>query len=156
MIITLKRIAMKKGKAWQIGHLYVDGVYVCDTIEDIDRGLTQGMPLEQIKKIKVKSETAIPRGRYRVRIDIVSPKFSAKPYYWNYCKGKLPRVMDVPGLDGILVHKGVSHRSSAGCIIVGYNTVVGHVTKSQEAFEKLYTLLKSAKDKIYIEIIKGN
>lgn len=154
MLITLRRIPMKAGKAYQIGHLYVDGVYVCDTIEDVDRGLTQGMPLEQIKKIKVKSETAIPRGRYRVRIDIVSPKFSAKPYYWNYCKGKLPRLMDVPGFEGILIHKGVNQRSSAGCIIVGYNTVVGQVTKSQEAFEKLYALLKSATDKIYIEIIR--
>jgi len=154
MLITLRRIPMKTGKMYQIGHLYVDGVYVCDTIEDVDRGLSQGMPLEQIKKIKVKSETAIPRGRYRVRIDIVSPKFSAKPYYWNYCKGKLPRLMDVPGFDGILIHKGVNQRSSAGCIIVGYNTVVGHVTQSQQAFEKLYALLKSATDKIYIEIIR--
>jgi len=154
MLITLRRIPMKAGKMYQIGHLYVDGVYVCDTIEDVDRGLSQGMPLEQIKKIKVKSETAIPRGRYRVRIDIVSPKFSAKPYYWNYCKGKLPRLMDVPGFDGILIHKGVNQRSSAGCIIVGYNTVVGQVTQSQQAFEKLYALLKSATDKIYIEIIR--
>ena len=154
MLITLRRIPMKAGKMYQIGHLYVDGVYVCDTIEDVDRGLSQGMPLEQIKKIKVKSETAIPRGRYRVRIDIVSPKFSTKTYYWNYCKGKLPRLMDVPGFEGILIHKGVNQRSSAGCIIVGYNTVVGQVTQSQQAFEKLYALLKSATDKIYIEIIR--
>jgi len=154
MLITLRRIPMKAGKMYQIGHLYVDGVYVCDTIEDVDRGLSQGMPLEQIKKIKVKSETAIPRGRYRVRIDIVSPKFSTKTYYWNYCKGKLPRLMDVPGFEGILIHKGVNQRSSAGCIIVGYNTIVGQVTQSQQAFEKLYALLKSATDKIYIEIIR--
>lgn len=154
MIITLKRIPMKPGKAWQIGHLYIDGTYICDTIEDIDRGLTQDMPLEEIKRIKVKSETAIPRGKYRVRIDIQSPKFTAKSYYWNYCKGKLPRLMDVPGFDGILIHKGISQRSSAGCIIVGYNTVVGQVTRSQAAFGKLYTILKSAKDKIYIDIIK--
>ena len=156
MLLTLKRIPMKAGKKYQIGHLYVNGVYICDTIEDVDRGLTQDMPLDEIKKIKVKSETAIPRGKYRVRIDIQSPKFSAKAYYWSYCKGKLPRLMDVPGFEGILMHKGINQRSSAGCIIVGYNTVVGQVTKSQEAFEKLYTLLKSAKDKIYIEIIKGN
>ena len=154
MLITLKRIPMKAGKKYQVGHLYIDGEYVCDTIEDIDRGLTQDMPLEEIKRIKVKSETAIPRGKYRVRIDIQSPKFMAKSYYWNYCKGMLPRLMDVPGFEGILIHKGINQRSSAGCIIVGYNTVVGQVTRSQAAFEKLYTILKSAKDKIYIEIIK--
>jgi hypothetical protein len=154
MIVTLRRIAMKSGKAYQIGHLYVDGQYVCDTIEDVDRGLTQSMPLSEILRIKVKSETAIPRGRYRVRMDIQSPKFSAKAYYWTFCKGYLPRLMSVPGFDGILIHKGINQRSSAGCIIVGYNTVVGQVTQSQAAFEKLYKTLKSAKDNIYIEVIK--
>ena len=41
----------------------------------------------------------------------------------------------------------------AGCIILGYNTVVGAVTSSQAAFEKVYKILKTATDKIYIEII---
>ena len=111
------------------------------------------MPLDTIKRIKVKRQTAIPRGRYRVRIDIQSPKFSAKAYYYSFCKGYLPRLMDVPGFDGILMHKGVNQNSSAGCIILGYNTVVGAVTSSQAAFEKVYKILKTATDKIYIEII---
>ena len=37
MLLTLKRIKMKPGKPYQIGHLYVDGIYLCNTIEDIDR-----------------------------------------------------------------------------------------------------------------------
>lgn len=144
---------MKKGKMYQIGHLYVDGVYTCDTIEDLDRGLRQDMPLEQIKKIKVKSKTAIPKGKYRVLMNRISPKFSAKPYYWNFCKGKVPYLMNVPGYEGILIHKGVNENSSAGCIIVGKNTVVGKVTQSQECFERLYNKLKEAKDAIWIEIV---
>lgn len=154
MLVTIKRIAMKPSKQYQIGHLYIDGKYICDTIEDIDRGLTQNMRLEDIKKIKVKSKTAIPRGKYKVLMNRVSPKFSAKSYYWNFCKGKVPYLMNVPGFEGILIHKGVNENSSAGCIIVGYNTVVGKVTSSQECFEKVYSILKSAKDEIWIEIIK--
>ena len=40
-------------------------------------------------------------------------------------------------LPGILIHCGASAASSAGCIIVGYNTIVGRVTDSQKAFYKL-------------------
>lgn len=155
MLITLKRIAMKPGKQYQIGHLYVDGIPYCDTIEDVDRGLTQDMPLAEIMKRKIKSKTAIPRGKYRVLMNRISPKFSAKPYYWKFCKGKVPYLAGVPGFSGILVHRGVNENSSAGCIIVGLNKVVGKVTDSQECFEKLYKKLLTAKDDIWIEI-KGN
>ncbi len=153
MLLTLKRIAMKAGKMYQIGHLYVDGVYVCDTIEDVDRGLRQDMPLAEIKRIKVKNETAIPRGKYRVLMNRVSPKFSAKAYYMGFCKGKVPYLVGVPGFEGILIHKGVNQNSSSGCIIVGMNTVVGKVTQSQACFEKLYRMLQGANDEIWIEIV---
>lgn len=38
MNITVKRIA-KKDK-YTIGRVYIDDVYICDSIEDKDRGLT--------------------------------------------------------------------------------------------------------------------
>lgn len=147
--IELRRIA-KKAK-YTIGRLSVDGKYVCDTIEDKDRGLTQGDTIEDIRRVKVKSETAIPTGTYRVVLNVVSPKFVQKAYYKNYCGGRLPRLLNVPGFDGILIHRGVDQNSSAGCIIVGYNTVVGKVTNSQAAFEKLYGLLKG-EERIYISV----
>jgi hypothetical protein len=74
MKLTLRRIAKKS--TYTIGKLYIDGVYFCDTIEDTDRGLYQGQSLETIKKIKVYAKTAIPRGTYKVTLNIVSPKFS--------------------------------------------------------------------------------
>ena len=62
MEILLKRIARKE--KYTIGKFYIDGQYMCDTLEDTDRGLKQSMTLEEIKKIKVYSQTAIPTGRY--------------------------------------------------------------------------------------------
>jgi len=63
------------------------------------------MPLEEITSIKVKNETAIPTGTYSVNMNIVSPKFKdrawAKPY-----NGKIPRLINVPGFDGVLIHPG--------------------------------------------------
>lgn len=150
MKVLLKRIY--NCSTYCIGHLYIDGTYICDTIEDTDRGLDKLWPLSKIVKTKIKSKTAIPTGIYTLTLNIVSPKFSQIEYYKNFCKGRLPRLLLVPGFDGILMHKGETERSSAGCLIVGYNTVKGRVTNSQKAFEKLYKILRSSKDVIKIEI----
>ena len=135
-MMVLKRIY--KGENYTIGHIYIDGEYICDSIEDKDRGLNDQMSVQDIKKIKVASQTAIPTGTYKLTLDVVSPKFIQKAYYYNFCKGKLPRLLGVKGFDGILIHRGVNQNSSAGCIIVGYNKIKGQVVNSQQAFEKLY------------------
>lgn len=130
-----------------IGDLYVDGVWISNTIEDTDRGLDDSMSVNDIRKKKVYAKTAIPTGTYDLTIDIISPKFYQKPYYKSFCNGYVPRVLNVKGFDGILIHKGVNQNSSAGCLIVGYNTIKGQVTNTQQAFEKLYQLFKQAKNK---------
>lgn len=147
--VELHRVALRK--LYTIGHLYLDGKYICDTIEDTDGGITQDDELDEIKAIKVKSQTAIPKGTYRVTLNVVSPKFVKKDYYKKFCGGKLPRLLDVPGFDGILIHRGNDQNDSAGCIIVGYNKFVGKVVNSQAAFEKLYKALEGD-DRIYITI----
>lgn len=153
MKILVKRVAKKE--KYTIGKMYVDDVYVCDTIEDKDRDLTHNTPLNDIKKKKVYGQTAIPSGTYNVTLDVVSTKFVQKPYFKELCGGKLPRLMNVPGFDGVLIHTGNDEDDSYGCIIVGYNKVKGKVIESRKAFEKLYPILKQAsnkKEKITIQI----
>ena len=128
-----------------ISHIYVDGEYVCDTVEDTDRGLDQSWPLSRIRQTKVYRQTAIPTGTYKLTMHVKSPKFSQYEYYKKKCRGYLPRLLDVPGFDGILIHCGASAQSSAGCVIVGFNTIKGKVTNSRQAFEKLLKHLMSAK-----------
>ena len=134
MRLTLRRIAKKE--TYTIGRLYVDGIYVCDTVEDKDRGLKSHHPREQISKVKVYGETAIPMGTYTIDMDKVSPKFSnrswAKPY-----SGKIPRLLSVPGFESILIHPGNTAASSLGCILVGINDKVGRVSDSQRTFKRL-------------------
>ena len=148
-------------KTYCIGHLYYITEdeykikkYICDTIEDTDRGLSNSMSLEEIEKIKVYAKTAIPTGKYQVTLNVVSPKFNLKPYYRKFCGGKVPRLLGVKGYDGILIHIGINQNSSAGCLIVGYNKIKGQVVQSQAAFEKLYRLLITAKHGIEIEILR--
>ena len=73
MKLLLKRIA--KRDTYTIGKLYIDGKYFSDTLEDPDRGLTNSMSREQIAKIKVYGETAIPTGTYNIDMNAVSTKF---------------------------------------------------------------------------------
>lgn len=151
MELLLKRIA-KKPK-YTIGKLYIDDKYFCDTIEDTDRGLTDKMSSMEIKRKKVMHETAIPTGRYLLTLNVISPKFSKKDFYQKYAnKGRVPRILNIKGFDGILIHCGKDQNSSSGCVIVGENKVVGKVINTEETFKNLYKILQTAKDKIYITI----
>ena len=134
MRLTLQRIA--KRETYTIGRLYVDGIYVCDTVEDKDRGLKSHHPLEQISKVKVYGETAIPLGTYVIDMDRVSPKFSSRSWAKPY-GGKIPRLLSVPGFEGILIHPGNTAADCLGCILVGINDKVGMVSDSQRTFKRL-------------------
>lgn len=85
---------------------------------------------------------------------VQSPKFSKRTEY-NWWKpngkyGMLPRLLNVPSFEGILIHAGSTERSSAGwCIIIGNNSIVGKVTESTNTCKKLYPLLWEA------EVIRG-
>lgn len=141
MKLYLKRY---KTPTYCIGKLSIDGEYFCDTCEDRDRGLTQDMTLAEIKQRKVAGTTAIPTGTYTISMNIVSPSYSKKPYYKKLCAGRVPRLMNVPGFDGILIHIGNTAKDSAGCILVGQNKKKGMVLNSRVTFESLYSRLKSA------------
>lgn len=132
-----------KKETYTVSNMFVDGVWFCNVIEDRDRGLRSDQPISYIRKVKVPSETAIPSGRYRVILSVQSAKFSKKSKYM-WCKGFLPRVMGVPGFDGILIHAGTSAADSAGCLIVGMNTEKGKVTSSMVTLKKLYEKMQAA------------
>ena len=144
-----------KKTSYTIGRLLINGVLQCNTLEDTDRGLDEDMPDWMIRNKKIPNVTAIPTGRYLIDMDTVSPRFSKYPFYMEVCKGKLPRLKNVKGYDGILIHCGVDHSNSSGCILVGLNKEVGKLTDSQETFKKIYKMMKKAHDKgepIYITI----
>lgn len=114
------------GSEATIGELTVDGEYYCDTLEDVFR------------PEKIAGKTAIPRGTYKVILNR-SPKF----------KRILPRLLDVPEFDGILIHKGNSAKDTAGCILVGYwdGKNPNWIANSTKAFDKLFPVMKAAFDR---------
>lgn len=139
MELRLKRT--QKNDKYTLGVISIDGrSETFPTIEDKVRE----------NGVKVPNETAIPAGRYKVTLDVVSPKFSQYPFYMEVCKGKLPRLLDVPGFSGILTHCGRNETQSSGCIIL--NDYNAPLERSKEYFKKLYAILESATDDIYITI----
>ena len=144
MKLLLKR--KYKAEAYTIGDLYIDGRFFCHTIEDKVRPLPARCPDTPSGrtcrcKEKVYAHTAIPAGTYKVSMRH-SPRF----------KRVLPYLHDVPHFLGILIHSGNTEEDSAGCIIVGKNTVKGKVTESRKTSDELNRIL--AKESfIEIEIV---
>lgn len=152
MELKLKR--RYKGSNYTIGSLSINGKYFCDTLEDVDRDITINTPLEVIKAKKVYGKTAIPSGKYNVTLNVISNKYGSNSFYKTYSNGgKVPRLLNVPGFDGILVHCGNTEKDSLGCILIGENKIKGQVINSRETFKKLYPLLSNAKEGITIEIV---
>ena len=145
MELTLER---KWPKAtYTISNLLVNGEFFCNVLEDTDRGLWIYDPIDKIKEVKIPGETAIPKGRYLVNMDVLSPKYSQIAYYRKLTKGYMPRLRNVPGFSGILIHPGNSPEDTCGCLLPGKNTVKGRVTNSRYWFEKLFRLMKDAHDR---------
>jgi hypothetical protein len=151
--MELKLVRAAKKPKYTIGHLYRKDkqngqwIFICDTIEDKDRGLDQNMTEANILKIKVKHQTAIPTGRYEIIKNVVSATFVKKPKYKALNGGRLPRFKYVKGFDGILMHAGVDQDSSSGCVIVGENKVVGKVINSWETYVKVDNMIEKAIDR---------
>lgn len=148
MKIHVERIANRwdigRGRAYCIGHLYVDDTYFCDTLEPYDLGFTESTQIDVIKEKKKTQTAAIPIGEYKVAMHIQSPTFSRQDFYARTCCGYLPRLMNVHGYDGILIHAGNTERDTKGCILVGHNLQVGSVLQSRETFTALYKKMKLA------------
>ena len=130
---------------YAIGSLFINDVYFCDTIEDKNRDLNKDGDLNDKGEGKVYAQTAIPFGTYRVVVNR-SPKL----------RRELPRLLGVNHFDGILIHRGSSAKSSAGCIIVGENKVKGGVVNSAVYEVDLISKLKGAirnGEEVFIEIV---
>lgn len=140
MEIKLVRIAFKEN--YTIGKLYVDDTYFCDVLEDNDRGLDSSMTESEILKRKVKGQTAIPTGHYKIDITY-SPKY----------KRMMPLLLDVKGFSGIRIHSGNTAKDTEGCLIVGKNKKVGMVLESRDTYQRLFKMMKGQKE-ITIDITR--
>ncbi len=105
--------------SWTIGKLYVNGSYVCNTLELHDS--------TYYGEDFVLGKSAIPVGVYTLATCVWSPKFN----------DFRPRITDFKYSKNILIHEGNKPEQTEGCILVGNNLVTGMVLNSKATLEKL-------------------
>lgn len=121
MKLELRRAYFKP--TYTIGHLYIDNVYFCDTLEDPWR------------EVKIPHETCIPLGTYKVIITMS-----------NRFKKLMPLLVNVPNFEGIRIHSGNVSADTSGCILVGQNKIKGMVVNSRLTFDNLMDKIQNETD----------
>jgi len=142
MRLLLERKYIRRN--YTIGRLYVDGVFFSNTLEPPVRDLNRNGRFDNGEK-KIKRKTAIPYNLYRV-IYNWSPKFGRN----------LPRLLDVPEFEGVLIHPGNSIKDTEGCILVGENKIKGELVNSRYCSDLLNKKIDTAiqrGERVEIEII---
>ena len=129
MELFLKRL-YKTDKS-TIGELKINNIFVCYTLEDVER------------EVKIAGQTAIPKGRYEIAIT-----------FSNRFKKFMPLLLNVPNFSGIRIHAGNTAKDTLGCILVGKNRSENQISNSRFAYKSLFYRLKNAskKEKIFINI----
>lgn len=132
-------------EARTIGHLAIldapealdsQPTFTCFTLEDPVRA----------PGVKIAGATAIPVGRYRVRLTR-SARFQRV----------LPLLDDVPGFTGIRLHAGNTAADTAGCILVGLRREADAILDSRAALDALLPHLEAvaAPEEIWIDVVDG-
>lgn len=124
---------------YTIGYLYVvengKDIWVADTLEDAVRDYNKDGDLLDEGETKVMNQTAIPYGKYEVKMTI-SPKF--KNRYWAAIYGGIvPLIDNVNHFTGIRFHPAKTAADLSGCVGVGRNTLKGQLTQSTDMYFNL-------------------
>lgn len=121
--MNLELVRASCGPTCTLGKLYIDDVETCYTLEDV------------VREEKIYGETAIPAGRYRVRVT-----------FSNRFQRDLPLLVDVPGFEGIRIHAGNTDKDTHGCVLVGLS-VSPHgnaISESRAAFVNVFAQIRDA------------
>ena len=119
--MNLRVIREPSTVAATMGILLIDGVFTCWTLEDV------------VRPVKIPGETAIPAGRYDVRLSL-SQRFQKL----------LPEILAVPGFTGIRIHAGNTQADTAGCLLVGRIRAYDRVEESKLALMNVMEHLRRA------------
>jgi hypothetical protein len=105
------------------GEMDIDGTFHCYTLEDVVRE----------NGIKIYGETAIPYGRYEVRLS-----------FSNHFQKEMPEIMNVRNFEGVRIHGGNDAADTLGCILVGKKKGPDRIWECKGVFDSLVEKIKRA------------
>lgn len=115
-----------------ISRVSVNGVFCCFGLED------------EYRQVKVKGETRIGSGRYKVVARKEGRHYAAYTKRWKWHRGAL-HVTNVPGFEWIMIHIGNTEKDTEGCLLVGLKADMTpgkmSIANSTEAYERLYKMV---------------
>lgn len=126
----LQLVRCRASEHGTFGRLFLDDDPVCYTLEPPPFVL----------------HPCIPEGDYQITLDVVSPKYRYRFPYNTLCHGKVPRLLNVPGREGILIHIGCFAKDTLGCILVAEKSSLTRLFHSTNAFIQLYNKIKNYKN----------
>lgn len=111
------------------GKWFYDRKYLAEVLEDTDLHLEAG-------GTKVPGATAIPRGRYRMRLSM-SRRF-----------GKImPEILNVPEFTGVRAHGGNDEHDTEGCPLLGAVRLSNKVRDCKAVNERLILIMQAAEQR---------
>jgi|TARA_B110000503_G_C7014034_1_gene356944 hypothetical protein len=144
MKLELKRFSGQKDST--LGLLFLDGLFACFTLED------------EYRDIKVKGETRIPAGTYKVekrKVDSgLTQKYKDKYSWFDYHF----MLQDVPNFNYVYIHVGNDDDHTDGCLLVGdgvlsnLSTENNNLNTSAQAYERIYKQMSKSSSPIEIVI----
>ncbi|WP_420147501.1 DUF5675 family protein [Spirosoma sp.] len=149
--MNIQIIRFQKGTESTLSKVVVDNVVKGYVLEDTDRGLMNTMSLSEISQIKKKNRTAIPSGRYQLKLTH-STRFNKL----------MPELLNVPGFGGIRIHPGNYVTDTEGCLLPGlsFNKDANgylRVWESRKLYDSLLSDIRAAvkrNEAIYCELIR--
>lgn len=121
-----------------LGLLFLNQKFFCYTLEDTFR------------EVKIAGNTRIPSGTYKLdfnrTITALTQRYRINYPWFDYHL----QLKDVPGFAGVYIHVGNFHQDTEGCILIadgiGSQNNQLMITKSRQAYKRLYSDLKTLLD----------
>lgn len=142
----IKLVRARQGKQSTLSYLFVDGEFICYTLEDA------------IRDVKIKGETAIPAGKYSLFLNTYGAMNARyKRWFPDFHQGMI-EIKEIPNYSYVYMHIGNNIGDTSGCILVGTSWELTdgdyELRKSRKAYISLYKRLigKMADEVVCLEV----
>lgn len=136
-----------RGRTATLSTLYIDGQPFCYGLEHLER------------PEKIPWQTAIPAGRYPIRLNLVGSMNNAYRRLFPKAHIGMLEIVGIPNYRYVYIHIGNYSSDTAGCLLVGdyYTQPAGDyaVFESKVAYWRLYQRIVAAlcrNEEVYLQI----